>query len=298
MPLPLDSPVGDSGTRITLSSSTSDGNVLSDFHAKMFSTDPMGGLSIAIGRLLFNHAGWLHKPLYRAYKTWHDRFELRVLRRLIHKEDVVVDIGANLGFYTRFFSEQVGPGGKVLAFEPDTENFRRLVEGTEWYSNVVLRREAVSNVSGPLNIYRSKLSNVDHRTYPTEEYESTYEIKAVALDDFISSDDRIDFIKMDIQGYEYHALRGMKGILKTQKPLLFMELWPDGLKGAGSDAREVLAFLRGFGFSLYVQAEEYVQPFPDAHVHTLEGKGVYGFVNILACKDNRVEQLPEYLARS
>jgi FkbM family methyltransferase len=165
---------------------------------------------------------------------------------------VVVDIGANIGYYTLLFAKHVGASGRVFAFEPDRENFRLLSSnvGMNGYANVTAVQAAVSNANEQLELYRSETNRMDHRTYhPGEEWE-TVTVRALRLDDYFGPDARrVDLVKMDIQGSEPSALAGMTQILtENASVLLITEFWPHGLTAARHNPAEYLARLSQLGF--------------------------------------------------
>jgi hypothetical protein len=88
---------------------------------------------------------------------------------------------------------------------------------------------------------------VDHRTYLTDNSaRRVVQIEMVALDDYFKPGQRVDFIKMDIQGYELHALRGAGRVLADNPAAkLLLEFWPYGLKQAGTNWVELIDALTG-----------------------------------------------------
>jgi len=116
---------------------------------------------------------------------------------------VVVDIGANIGYYTLIFARLVGEQGRVFAFEPDPANFSLLAKNVAVnnYHNVELIQKAVSDQTGNARLYLSPKSTVDHRIYSSNDNRKFIDVEAVRLDDyFLDNNGKIDFIKMDIQG--------------------------------------------------------------------------------------------------
>jgi len=155
---------------------------------------------------------------------------------------VVVDAGANIGIYSQFLSRCVGLTGVVHSFEPSPENFERLQSAMRKLANVRLCQAAVGECSGRSKLYVSDHLNVDHRTYATEgDSRRAVPIDIVALDDYFKPGQRVDFIKMDIQGYELHALRGANRVLADNpNAKLLLEFWPYGLKQAGTNWIELI----------------------------------------------------------
>ena len=112
---------------------------------------------------------------------------------------------------------------------------------------------AVSDSDSVLKVYKSKLLNVDHRTYPVNNYDSIEEVKATSIDKLISDKTILapDIIKIDIQGYELVAFKGMKKLLSESKDLkIVAEFWPHGFMRAGSSALELFDFFDGLGYSI------------------------------------------------
>ena len=185
---------------------------------------------------------------------------------------VVVDIGANIGYYTLLFAKHVGPSGRVVAFEPDQDNFRLLSANVSLnaYANVTVVQSAVSDTDEPLELYRNESNHMDHRTYDPGEGWEAVSVPSVRLDDYFAANSRgIDLIKMDIQGGEPRALAGMTRLL-TENPaiVLVTELWPYGLRGARQDPGEFLRQLSLLGFQ-FSRIDERRQQIAGASAHDL-----------------------------
>lgn len=184
----------------------------------------------------------------------YEEFETGFLKRQVKSGDVVVDLGANIGYYTLLFAKWVGAKGKVYAFEPEPENFEILKKNVELngYKNVVLENKAVGERSGKAKLYLSEENSGDHRTFG-DGARRVVEVDQVALDDYFGRHKgKIDLIKMDIQGAEYGAVKGMGGLLRRNKGMkIVSEFWPEGLVGFGVGLGEYLELLEGCGFKLW-----------------------------------------------
>jgi FkbM family methyltransferase len=195
-----------------------------------------------VGNRVYEYAFPIYVLCYRAFKAYADRAERQVLKSILSEGAVVVDAGANIGIYSQFLSRCVGPTGIVHSFEPSPENFKRLQSAVRKLASVRLCQAAVGENSGRSKLYISDKLNVDHRTYPTEgESRRSVPIDIVALDDYFKPGQRVDLIKMDIQGYELHALRGANRVLADNPSAkLLLEFWPYGLKQAGANWIELI----------------------------------------------------------
>ncbi len=207
-------------------------------------------LSIKLGDFLYKNAFPLYNIIYPVFKRRQDKDEIVLLKKNIRQGDTVLDIGANIGFYTKILSELVGPTGKVYAFEPDATNFKYLLQNAGHLKNVELHNKAVSDHSGTITLYKSTLLNVDHKTYASNGFSEKVEIPCISPDELLSNS-KIDFIKIDIQGYEYYAFKGMAIILEKNKDLaIISEFFPYGIKQSGVTLQDFLSFFINLGFGV------------------------------------------------
>lgn len=209
---------------------------------------------IKIGNWLYKYCFPLYNITYSRFKNRNDRTEIELLKKLIRPGDHILDIGSNIGFYAKLLSSFTGPGGKVYCFEPDSTNYGYLVKNTRGLSNISLFNKAVSDNTDVIKVYKSKLLNVDHRTYPVNNYDSVEEIGSVSIDGLIADKtiSTVDIIKIDIQGYELTAFKGMTHLLGTASRLkIVAEYWPHGFKRAGTSAVEFYDFFDRLGYGFY-----------------------------------------------
>src|SRR5436309_7103457 len=201
---------------------------------------------------VYQRAFSIYRPLYAAYKTYADRAERELLRKILFQGAIVADVGANIGIYSQFLSRCVGPTGLVHSFEPSPDNFRRLSAATRDLSNVRLTQAAVGERSGECKLYVSDKLNVDHRAYKADgDSRRAVPTEMVALDDYFKPGQRVDLIKIDIQGYELHALRGTQRVLQENPDInLLLEFWPAGLEQAGVGGEELFNLLQGLNMNL------------------------------------------------
>ena len=202
------------------------------------------------GNRLYRYAFPIYWPAYRVFKIYTDRAERQLLRKSLFPGAVVVDAGANIGVYSQFLSRCVGADGIVHSFEPSPDNFRRLHAATAHLANVRVNRAAVGDHTGQSKLYLSDDLNVDHRVYaPDGNSRRAIPIEIVALDDYFKHGQTVNLIKLDVQGYELHALRGAQRVLHENPAIkLLFEFWPYGLKQAGAEWIDLLTSLEEHGF--------------------------------------------------
>jgi FkbM family methyltransferase len=243
-------------------------------------------ISIKLGNFLYKNAFGLYKPMYSAFKKRQDVFEIDLLKKHVRENDVVLDIGANIGFYAHILSGLVGANGKVHCFEPDTKNFEHLKKACEQYSNVVLNNKAVGPKTEKLKIYTSKNLNVDHRTYKPDDFAEEIEIDAVSIDDYLGTNNKVNVVKMDIQGFEMQAVKGMERLLENNKDIkIISEFWPYGLRKAGSSVTEYFDFLSGKGFTCFLLEKNSLEKLNVEKVKSFEPLGEEHYFNIFATRN-------------
>lgn len=191
----------------------------------------------------------IYQPIYFSWKRKKDSNKINFLKEYVKPGMTVVDIGANIGFYTTIFLKLVGKNGKVYAFEPDALNFKHLVRNTEKYANAVNNNTAVSDKSGKIKLYRYAL-NVEFKTYDIGESTDFVEIDCITLDDYFKNGEQVDVVKTDTEGFDYSVINGMKELVRRSKNIvLITEFWPYMLDRAGVDPGEFINGIKQMGFT-------------------------------------------------
>lgn len=186
----------------------------------------------------------------------HEPTETDLFYKIIKPGDTVLDIGANIGYYTLIAAKLVGKKGKVYALEPDPENFSVLLKNIEvnGYKNIRLLRMAVSNNTSKIKLFLNESNQAAHSVYRQEESKrKPIIVKTISLDDLLKFDTSKRYIiKMDVEGSEMKALQGMRNLLTRKSHItLIIEFWPWGLDKLGSSAAQYVELLLNYGFTLY-----------------------------------------------
>ncbi len=149
---------------------------------------------------------------------------------LVHEGDVVIDIGANLGYYTRTLSRLVGPSGKVYAVEPVPPIFEVLNANTRRCRNVELMNVALGRENSTITMANNTVSeqgyfgtgqNFVQREHTADAIEFTAIMQRGS--ELFSPLQRLDLIKCDIEGYESVVLREMLPIIERFRPVVLLE---------------------------------------------------------------------------
>lgn len=188
----------------------------------------------------------------------YSKTEVRLMSQNLKTGQTFVDLGAHVGYFTLLMAKIVGSSGCGFAFEPHPENFALLKKNVEdnGHNHVKVKECAISNRNGRAKLFLSEKLTGDHHIYdapsPFEpDGRKSMAIDEICLDDYMQGRD-VNFIKMDIQGAEGKALEGMQNILSCKAlKYIIMEFWPVGLKGCGTDPREVLDCLLSHDFCLF-----------------------------------------------
>ena len=192
----------------------------------------------------------------------HGTHDFKIIKNNVKDGDNVIDLGANIGYFTLILAKLVGPTGKVFAFEPDPRNLALLKKNVEYnnYKNVIIVPKAVSNVNDKCTLYTGQKTFGQNKIYKPKNTKTQKFIpidsETVRLDDFFKTNgllDKISFIKIDVEGAEFLALSGMKEILKLNKNIkIFTEAEISYLEDAGSSYDQFIDLLteNDFTFSL------------------------------------------------
>ena len=176
---------------------------------------------------------------------------LAALQRWVRRGDTVVDIGANIGYFTAHLARLVGADGCVHAFEPDPANFALLVENMRanklaW---VQLHQAAVGAQPGKATLHISEYNGGMHRLYDSVCCTGPGLDVAVQTVDQLLVGSRIDLIKIDIEGYEPAALMGAQACLRANPEMkIVSEYCPASMLEAGGQPSAMLNWLREQGF--------------------------------------------------
>jgi len=192
-----------------------------------------------IGRCLYSNGGF-------------EQEEIRFCHQYIEPQSIVVDIGANVGLHTLFYSD-FARQGLVLSFEPARDTFFYLLGNVQHLKNVIPLNIALSDAVGISEFFvASDDAYSGLKDTRRKEIVNRYRVVSMRLDDILlpMGLDRVDFVKIDVEGLERNVLSGMAGIMEIYHPVLFCEIY----KGDNSneDPEETVHYVMGKGYHAFV----------------------------------------------
>lgn len=181
------------------------------------------------------------------------RFDQAIISAL-KEDDVVWDVGANVGYYTEKFAEVVGKNGRVYSFEPNPRAFTSLQTIANRYSNVTVKKIALSSACGSLPFEVDGPQGVTSRL-ADQTSEKSYIVEVTTADQLIrgSNIPVPNVVKIDVEGYEIQVLEGMKDFLEHERlKFIFVEVHARELDNAGvlDGVRKVQEALQSAGFQV------------------------------------------------
>ncbi|MET0619006.1 MAG: FkbM family methyltransferase [Thermoanaerobaculia bacterium] len=189
------------------------------------------------------------------YRGWKARFrgergEIRALLERLAPGDAAVDVGANKGAYLYWMRRAVGPGGSVIAFEPQAGLARYLenVRTCLGWENVSVREVALSDSAGRKSLHVPGWENSPGASLEIAVGGNAREVDVDTLDHQLEGAGlpRIALVKVDVEGHELAVFRGAEQTLSSSRPALLFECEARHL--SGRSPHEVFAFLTGLGY--------------------------------------------------
>jgi FkbM family methyltransferase len=227
-----------------------------------------GLLSTRLGRSVFVAA-------YDLYKSRWEAAEIAALRSFVRPGTVAIDVGANIGFFTRRLAEWVRPGGLVIAIEPEAQNFEALkaMLSRRGLLNVEVLQAVAAEAAGTLKLEVNAFHPADHRIS-----ENGTAVRAVTLDGLMEEQGwpEVSLVKIDVQGAEERVLRGALEVIRCSHPVIFMEVDEAALVQMGSSAQTLLRLVGGLGYEVCrLEKGRLTARLPVEHVVSMCRAGTY-----------------------
>ena len=224
---------------------------------------------------------------------WYGYYEKTLgdlLKRILQPGDVFLDIGANIGYFSLLAANKE-PTSKIFSFEPVKNLLQKLEKNISVnnFRNITAVNAAISDTIEEKELFVSAADNSGMSSFhPPENYSGTKEkVKVVTIDSWFKTAglSKIDLIKLDIEGSELAALKGMQEVLQIFKPVVIAEINPETLGLFNLTPADVYEYLTNLDFTGYLITESgKLEPVPHA--------GLNHTVNVLFVHKEKVELLP------
>jgi FkbM family methyltransferase len=181
---------------------------------------------------------WHHRRTLRSNPD-SDEPDLKVVRALVQRGAVAVDLGANIGVYTKVLSDLVGPSGTVISVEPVPLTFDVLSKNIRslGMANVSCVNVAVSDSAGEVvmqlpnfdaggtNFYQANIvASADESALDSKRH---VRVPALTLDTLVAGRGTVGFVKCDVEGHELACLAGASMVLRSHGSAWLVEVWGD-----------------------------------------------------------------------
>ncbi len=197
----------------------------------------------------FRHKGYWWYGKKREAET------MALFAKLIRPGDTVFDVGGHIGYVALYFRRLVGPAGQVIVFEPGANNLPYLRRNLSPYANIELVEAGVGDRSGKTTFHLEDLTGQNNSfvndfegyranaEYAFRAPTKSVEVEILTLDEFVRGRAAPDFLKIDVEGFEYEVLRGGREMLAHARPMIMVEVQ--------RNQKEVLELLTGLGYKLF-----------------------------------------------
>ncbi|NRG18320.1 FkbM family methyltransferase [Rhizobiales bacterium] len=197
---------------------------------------------------------YFRNRLKRAIHGYHEPAMTFLLERLAESKTSLLDIGSHLGYFSVLFASV--PDHHAAAIELDPSNFRELDRCFKWQPEPVRGQLhaynlGISDAPGTLDLPKERPHNASHHINSvSEDGADLVTVELTTVDDFVTRmSPPPDVVKIDVEGFEVHALRGASTLLSRQKPVLLIEVHPPQIRGLGEDVHDVISITKAAGYT-------------------------------------------------
>lgn len=205
----------------------------------------------------YNHKGYWYHGRKREEET------VSIFQKWIAKDNFVLEIGGHIGYFTTFYTSLVGENGKVTVFEPSNINLNYLRSNinflpSELSKNVIIEQKGAGDIDGELDFYIDPISGQNNsfvkdfdgfktsRELSVDKDVETIiqKVPVTTLDGYFANKRSFpDFVKIDVEGFEWNVIRGFMKTIERCKPSIMIEIQ--------SNADEIIAYFKSIDYQVY-----------------------------------------------
>jgi len=214
-----------------------------------------------------------------------------ILKKFVKPGDIFLDIGANIGYFSLLVANNI-PTAKVISFEPVNDLFQKLRNNISIndFKNITAINAAVGEVNEERELFLSGSDNLGMSSFQQpENFSGKREmVKVVTIDEWFKRAGlaKIDIIKLDVEGSEFAALKGMKEVSQNFKPIIIVEINPETLSMFRLMPVDIYVYLNKLNFAGFIISES-------GELAKLNGKVVNETVNVLFIHHDKIKAYPE-----
>jgi FkbM family methyltransferase len=206
---------------------------------------------------LYHHKGYWYYGAKREYSTVQNFF------KIIQRGDYVIEIGGHIGYFSTLFSNIIGPDGKLDVFEPSGDNLKYLYKNIallppELASMVSVIEKGVGDENTYLDFHVDPITGqnnsfikdfngfYENRKLSADKYAqlNTVSVPVLRLDDYLNKSLKVpNFIKIDVEGFEYNVIDGAKGSIQKYRPNFMIEIQ--------KDEKEIISYFLSIGYNIF-----------------------------------------------
>jgi FkbM family methyltransferase len=226
------------------------------------------------------------------YDGYFEKDSAKAITTVVKPGMRVFDIGANIGCHLLPMAKLVGEKGYVIAFEPMEWPLKKLKRNIELnrLGNIIVENIGLSNVEEDKTINFRASWTIDKSEVKESKRPAT--VHFTTIDNYVSAHNikQVDFIKLDVDGYEYKILQGGRDVLMTYRPIILMELGDYTLRSVGDNIEDLINFLFSLDYKFYTEKgfhlletrEDIIKSIPDLKTLT---------VNVILCHISKLHLL-------
>lgn len=178
--------------------------------------------------------------------------------------DTVIDVGANVGWFTLLARALVGPAGRVISFEPAPANVAKLNKNITLnkFTNITVIAGAVSDETGEAKFYLNAGGNGGHALWEMRPNSETVSVAKFTLNNWCKTNGCFPrLLKIDTEGHDAHVLKGASRLLRRNRtPYIISELHSGGLRASGTSSKEMTDFMRASGYETFLLKRDFPLP--------------------------------------
>jgi FkbM family methyltransferase len=200
---------------------------------------------------------WIQKQIFYFGRYEIEKNETLFWQNIVCGNNTVLDIGANIGYYTLMAAARISDESRVYGFEPVSDTYRKLLENIKIndFKNIISENLAVSNENGEIELFVAdeKSTGSSSIALHVNFSGSKEKVKTIKIDDYLSqkSIKKVDLVKIDVEGCEPWVIEGMKETMRNLKPVIMIEVLDERLNTVNSSKEQLFELFSENNYSAY-----------------------------------------------